>query len=152
MDSVPVSLVTTEFTETSPAVSPDGRWLAYVSRGSGQYEVYVRPFPNTNEARWLVSINGGNEPLWAHSGRELFYKGGGELVSVEVLPGTTFITGEQRSLFSLDGFATDLFRQQYDVTADDQRFVMIRDLGGQEAGELIVVENFFEELKAKVGN
>ncbi len=90
--------------------------------------------------------------MWAHSGRELFYKGSGELVSVEILPGTTFITGEQRSLFSLDGFVSDVFHQSYDVTPDDQRFVMIRNLGGQEASELIVVENFFEELKAKVGN
>ncbi len=90
--------------------------------------------------------------MWAHSGRELFYKGGPNLMSVEVLPGPTFVTGERRVLFSTQGFRSANRHQFYDVTPDDQRFVMIRNLGGQEASELIVVENFFEELKAKVGN
>ncbi len=151
-DSVPVPLVATEFEETSPAVSPDGRWLAYASNEAGRREVYVRPFPNTNDGRWLVSTNGGTEPVWAHSGRELFYKGSGSLMVVEVLPGATFVTGERRVLFSIQGFRRSLGHPFYDVTPDDQRFVMIRNLGGQEASELIVVENFFEELKAKVGN
>ncbi len=58
---------------------------------------------------------------------------------------------ERRQLFSRQGFRSDPLHQFYEVTPDDQRFVMIRTLGGQ-ASELIVVENFFEELKAKVGN
>ncbi len=60
--------------------------------------------------------------------------------------------GERRVLFSTQGFRSSSVHQQYDVTPDDQRFVMIRNIGGQEASELIVVENLFEELKAKVGN
>jgi serine/threonine-protein kinase len=152
VDSVPVPLVTTEFSETTPAVSPDGRWLAYASNESGQYEVYVRPFPNTNDGKWQVSTNHGTEPVWAHSGRELFYKGSGDLMVVEVLPGATFVTGERRVLFSTQGYRSRFTHQFYDVTADDQRFVMIRNRGAEEVGELIVVENFFEDLKAKVGN
>jgi len=152
VDSVPVALVATEFLETAPRVSPDGRWLAYVSNESGQREVFVRPFPNTNDGKWQVSTDGGSEPVWAHSGRELFYRGGQNLISVEVLPGATFVTGERRVLFSTQGFRVSPNHQRYDVTPDDQRFVMIRNLGGLEGGELIVVENFFEELKAKVGN
>ena len=99
-----------------------------------------------------MSTAGGTEPVWGHSGTELFYKGRESLMSVAVLTGTTFVPGERRTLFSIQGFRSGTFYQQYDVTPDDQRFVMIRNLGGQEAGELIVVENFFEELKAKVGN
>ncbi len=152
VDSVPVALVATEFFETAPRVSPDGRWLAYVSNLSGQREVYVRPFPNTNDGRWQVSTDGGQEPVWAHSGRELFYRGGQSLMSVDVLQGATFVTGERRVLFSAQGYRSNNVHQQYDVTPDDQRFVMIRNLGGQEASELIVVQNLFEELKAKVGN
>ncbi len=146
-----VVLVATEYEETSPAVSPDGRWLAYASNESGRWEVYVCPFPNTNDGRWLVSTGDGLEPVWAHSGRELFYKGSGNLMSAEVLPGPTFVTGERRVLFSTRLFLSNPFHQQYDVTADDQRFVMIRNRVAEEASELIVVENFFEELKAKVG-
>jgi serine/threonine-protein kinase len=147
-----VTLVATEYEETSPAVSPDGRWLAYVSNESGRSEVYVRPFPNTNDGKWLVSTDGGWEPVWAHSGRELFYRGGQTLMSVEVLQGPTFVPGERRVLFSTQEFRWNTRHQQYDVAPDDQRFVMIRNPGGEALGELIVVENFFEELKAKVGN
>ncbi len=117
-----------------------------------RYEVYVRPFPNTNDGRWLVSTDGGQEPVWAHSGREFLYKGSGNLMVVEVLPGPTFVTGEQQVLFSTQGFRGNAQHQWYDVTPDDQRFVMIRNLDADQVGEVIVVENFFEELKAKVGN
>ena len=70
----------------------------------------------------------------------------------EVLQGPTFVTGERRVLFSTQGFRSNAVHQQYDVMPDDQRFVMIQNIGEQEATELIVVENFFEELKAKLGN
>ena len=91
--------------------------------------------------------------MWAHSGRELFYKGGDRnLMVVDVLPEATFVTGERRVLFSIRDFRSDFQHQFYDVMPDDQRFVMIRDvdLDNVEVTELIVVENFFEELKAKV--
>jgi hypothetical protein len=126
--------------------------LAYVSNESGQTEVYVRPFPNTDDGKWQVSTNQGTGPVWAHSGRELFYRGSGNLMVVDVLPGATFVTGERRVLFSTQGYRWAPTHQFYDVTLDDQRFVMIRNVGSDDdTGELIVVENFFEELKAKVG-
>ncbi len=146
------ALLVTEYDDVTPKVSPDGRWLAYTSNESGRNEVYVRPFPNTSDGKWQISTEGGTEPVWAHSGRELFYKANGDLMVVEVLPGAAFETGERRVLFSIAGFHSFELHQQYDVTSDDQRFVMIRDRSTAEAGELIVVENFFEELKAKVGN
>ncbi len=82
----------------------------------------------------------------------VYRNGRDELVRVEVLRGATFVTGEQQVLFSAREYLSTVFHRLYEVTPDDQRFVMIRNLGGQEAGELIVVENLFEELKAKVGN
>jgi hypothetical protein len=66
--------------------------------------------------------------------------------------GETFLTGERQALFSIQGFRSVIQHQVYDVTRDDQRLVMIRNTGEQEVGELIVVENLFEELKAKFGN
>ncbi len=128
------------------------RWLAYVSDETGRSEIYVRPFPNTLEGRWQVSTDGGTEPAWAHSGRELLYREPNNLMSVEVLSGATFVYGEPRALFPVVGLRRDRNHPQYDITPDDQRFVMIRNRGVNETPELIVVENFFEELKAKVGN
>ena len=105
------------------------------------------------EAKWQVSTNGGVEPLWAHSGRELFYRNGNnQLVAAEILTQPAFSVGEQRALFSAALFRRNQEHRAYDVTADDQRFVMIRLRGGSAGDALVVVENFFEELKAKVGN
>ena len=149
---MPVPLLVSEFQDGAHAVSPDGRWLAYVSAESGRDEVYVRPFPNTKDGLWLVSTDGGQQPVWAHSGRELFYTSGGSLMAAQVLSGTTFAVGERRALFSTEGYHEAGRHPEYDVTPDDQRFLMIRDLSGSEQTELIVVENVIEELKANVGN
>ncbi|MCH7716880.1 MAG: protein kinase [Gemmatimonadetes bacterium] len=150
-DSAPVLLVATNATEATPAVSPDGRWLAYVSDESGNNEVYVRPFPNTGDGRTQVSTAGGEAPRWARDGRHLFYRSTSrnELVAVEVIPGPgpTLAVSEPEVLFSLDAYVID----DYDAT-EDGRFVMIRRRGAERPSELIVVENWFEELKAMGGN
>src|SRR5690348_4195400 len=75
-DTTPVPLVATGFTEQEPAISPDGRWLAYASNESGANEVYVRPFPATTAARWQVSTGGGEAPRWSSDGRELYFYDG----------------------------------------------------------------------------
>ena len=62
------------FNEAFPEVSPDGRWMAYESDESGQQEIYVTPFPNVDAGRWQISRDGGQFPLWAPDGRELFYQ------------------------------------------------------------------------------
>ena len=154
-DSVPVPLVATPFTESEPALSPDARWLAYVSNESGRLDVYVVPFPNTTDGRWVASRNGGQEPLWAHGGRELFYKSAaGNLVAAEVTTTSTFAVIAERVLFSITDHQSDPVHRRYDVTPDDERFVMIRNAPVVEATNVqpVLVLNFFEELKAKVGN
>jgi serine/threonine-protein kinase len=152
IDSLPTPLVTTEFDEHSPAISRDGRWLTYASNASGQYEVYVRPFPNAGDAMWRVSAAGGTQPLWAHSGRELFYVNGNqELVVVEVETEPTFAPGPEQVLFSVADYRFYNWNHNYSVRHDDQRFVMLKVVGDQTS-ELMLVLNFFEELKEKVGS
>ncbi len=148
MDSMAVPLVVTDFGARSPTLSPDGRWLAYVSNEAGREEIYVRPFPDADSGRWLVSPDGGVEPVWAHSGRELFYRNGAnELVAVQVSAGSSFAWDRQDVLFSMADYLTSDGSPMYDVSPDDQRFVMLR-VGemGTDNTELILVENFFEEL------
>jgi len=133
------------------ALSPDGRWLAYTSNETGQYEIYVVPFPNTSAAKWAVSTRGGTAPEWSHSGSELFYRDAARhLVAVDVNTNPTFSLGRSAVLFSTAGFAPYLSIQRYAVAPDDRRFLMIRPLATGTPDKLIVVENWFEELKAKL--
>jgi serine/threonine-protein kinase len=152
-DTEPVALVATEFHEGQPALSPDGSWMAYTSNETGRDEVYVVPFPNVGEGKWVVSNGGGTEPLWSRSGRELFYRNGqGDMVGVQVETEPTFSAGQSSVLFSATEFRSSPARPQYDVTPDSERFIMISQLGGDVAGELLLVQNFFEELKRLVPN
>jgi len=149
-DTVPVALVSTRFDEGAPVISPDGRWLAYTSNESGQYEVFVVPFPNTGATKWSVSSHGGTEARWSHSGRELFYRDGAKnLVAVAITTNPTFSVGRSTTLFAAGGFSSDELSVQYAVAPDDQRFLMIRPLVASGPDKLIVVENWFEELKTK---
>ena len=152
-DSMPRELVATEFREMSPAISPDGRWLAYSSDETGRSEVYVVPFPNPEVGgMWRVSQAGGDVPRWSRSGRELFYHGGrGSMVAVEVETGATFSLGTRRVLFTNPDYELGGLHPPYDVAPGDNRFLMIRVLPREEDRRLILVQNFFEELKAKVG-
>ncbi|HEX9690515.1 MAG TPA: protein kinase [Gemmatimonadales bacterium] len=151
-DTTAIALIAdSNINEHSPALSPDGRWLAYISDESGRWELYVRPFPDVNAGRWQVSTAGGSEPVWASSGRELFYKDArGNLMTADVQGGSSFVVGQTKILFQTNDYYNYSFHPQYDVTPDGQRFVMVRFRGAGEAGDLIVVENWFEELKARV--
>ena len=148
LDTAPTTVVASSFDEVAHALSADLRWLAYVSDRGGQTNVYVRPFPEA-DTETLVSINGGTEPVWSGNRPELYYRNGaGEMVVVPVLPGPEFKTEAQQVLFSAKEYRRDFFHAAYDVTADGQRFVMIRTSeSGTLDEELIVVENWFEELK-----
>ena len=149
-DSTLVPLLTTPAREVSPALSPDGRWLAYSSSESGTPEIYVRPFPDVASARWQVSTSGGSEAVWAHSGRELFYLNGHrEMVSSEIHPGADFAVGQQRILFPAVSYTGGGTYPIYDVTPDDRRFVMVRGVTPAGESELILADNWFEELKAR---
>jgi len=154
LDTMAVPLVATAFSARSPALSPDGRWMAYVSDEAGREEVYVRPFPDADSGRHLVSTNGGAEPMWAHSGRELVYRNGAdELVAVQVSGDPTFVAGRQDVLFSMADYLPSDGHPMYDVSPDDQRFVMLRIVEDQAASaELILVENWAEELRQAVPN
>jgi serine/threonine-protein kinase len=150
VDTAPVPVVATRFSEISPALSPNGRWLAYVSNETGADEIYLVPFPNKGSAKWEISTGGGTEALWSHRGNELFYRdASGNLVAVEVSTSPTFSFGHATVLFPAAGFSSLRFAPQYAVARDDRRFLMIRPLESRSPDNIIVVENWFEELKAK---
>jgi len=100
----------------------------------------------------VAAVEGGGAPAWAHSGRELFYRSGQGLMAVAVVTTPTFAPGQEKALFSVAEYLIADTRSEYDMTADDQRFVMIRDEEAQVKGDLVIVQNFFEELKQRAPN
>ena len=143
-ETIPV--LNTRFDETSPALSPNGRWLAYVSNESGREEVYVQAFPGPGQ-RAQVSNQGGIEPAWSPVGNELFYRDGSHLVAVPVSTDPVLRPGVPLPLFE-DRFASSGGdRTNYDVDRDGQRFLMVSLGNVKEPTELHLVLNWFEELK-----
>jgi serine/threonine-protein kinase len=136
--------------ERAPRLSPDGRWLAYVSDENGRDEVFVRPYPDAGTgAQWQVSDNSGSEPVWAHSGRELFYKSQTALYSAEIRAAQGFAVGARRRLFSVAGYVNNLWHARYDVLPGDTAFVMFGAGTGEQGVRTVVVENWLEELRRK---
>ena len=110
----------------------------------------MRPFPDAGSARWQVSTAGGGDPLWSHSGRELFYRSAQEaMTSVAIRPGATFAFEQPKALFSTANYLPITPVQSYDVTPDDKRFLMLRATSTNERNELIVVQNWTEEMKGR---
>jgi serine/threonine-protein kinase len=153
LDSAAVPLPLTQSAERSIALSPDGRWLAHVSNRSGRDEVYVRPFPDAGASLQLVSTDGGTEPVWANSGRELFYANEAlGLVAVQVTGDPTFAVGRREVLFPAAGYLLGEGQASFDVSADDQRFLMLAIGDVSSGSEIIWIEHWAEELKERVPN
>ncbi len=146
-------LLQTTFGELNGEISPDGEWIAYQSNESGQYEVYVRPFPGVDGGRWQVSTDGGTQPLWARSGRELFYRSGAAMMAVAVETSPSFAPGSAELLFQARD-ALSLGGRAYDVSPDGERFLILKeDASPQDTPTepyFIVVQNWFEELRRLV--
>jgi predicted Ser/Thr protein kinase len=141
----------TQFNETVPRFSPDGNWLSYMSDESGRYEVYVQPYPGPG-GKWQISTDGGTEPVWNPNGRELFYRSGDKMMAVEITTHPSFGAGSPRKLFQGPYLPTPLSNPNYDVSADGQRFLMLKPVDQEQNAptQINVVLNWFEELKQKV--
>ena len=142
----------TEFYESEPAISPGGDWVAYVSNQTDSYEVYVRPLLGTS-APVRVSANGGREPRWSADGSELFFRTGDQLFVSEVQPEQSQLrVSRPRPLFRHRGLTYQphpASTTAYDVSPDG-RFLTVEDSAGSQGPQIVVVLNFFEELKALV--
>jgi Tol biopolymer transport system component len=135
-------------------VSPDGRWIAYVSNESGRTEVYVQPFPSLN-GKWQISTGGGTQPVWSRTGDELFYRGEGAVLAVRVSTGGSFSAEPPQKLFEDRFYFGGSDRTGYDVSPDGQRFLMLKQsMSDQQtaalAQSIVVVMNWQEELKRLV--
>ena len=134
------------------SLSPDERWLAYVSDGSGRFEVYVRPFGRPGARRQLTT-EGGSEVVWAPSGSELFYRDGDKMMAIPVAGTADFEAGKPKALFEGRYLrkSTAPGISNYDVSHDGRRFLMVKPGEEELAPQAIeVFQGWFEELKRRV--
>jgi eukaryotic-like serine/threonine-protein kinase len=140
----------TPFNETSPRFSPDGQWLAYISNESGRYEVYVQPYPGPG-GKWQISTEGGTEPAWNPSGRELFYRSGDRMMAVDVSTRPSFTVGKPHVLFAGRYEPSPATFSNYDVSPDGRRFLMLKPSETEQAyTQINLVLNWLEDLKRRV--
>ena len=142
----PKPLVQTPFTEGSPRFSHDGHWIAFDSNESGRAEIYVQPFPGPG-GKLLISTDGGREPIWSPTGRELFYRNGTKMMAVDVQTQPTFKPGTPKMLFDRNGFNSG--SRQWDIAPDAQHFLIVKESERSQSAvsQINIVQNWFEELK-----
>ena len=154
-------LLQEEYWEVEPQISPDGRYMAYQSNESGKGNIYVRTIPDVSEGRWQVSNDGGNSPLWSPDGSEIFYRNGDATMVVPVETEPTFNHGNAKTLFRgtyLFSSLPQVTSTPWDIHPKEKKFLMIKTPASTaEAPEaavkqpkIIVVTNWFEELKERV--
>jgi eukaryotic-like serine/threonine-protein kinase len=149
----PEPFLRTPFDEDLPLFSPDGHWLAYRSNESGRMEVYVAQFPGAGVKR-QISIDGGDQPMWAPDGKQLFYLNGNRVMTVDLNAESGLHPTKPRTLFerALSPSAADsgVWGHTYAVFPDGKRFLFVENAVQPEVRELRVVLNWFEELKRLV--
>jgi eukaryotic-like serine/threonine-protein kinase len=138
--------IQSNFSAREANFSPDGKWLAYCSNESGEYRIYVVPFPGPG-GKWQVSFGDGRGPLWRRDGKEIFYlSADNKLMAVKVeTSGGTFAAGGAHVLF--DSHSYGVFGR-YDASADGLRFVVVYE-GNRPSSTLTSVVNWTAELRKK---
>jgi serine/threonine-protein kinase len=148
-------LLNAAYVERNPAISPDGRFVAYETNADGSFQIKVRPFPDVDGGQWTVSSQEGFQPAWALDGSALFYRAeDGAMMRVPVRSGPTWNAGSPTKLFDGRTFlrtTTTGLGRTYDV-AKDGRFLMVKEPAADRTPSIamVVVLNWFEELKRLV--
>ena len=153
-DGNETKFLATRANERTPAISPDGRWIAYVSNERGRDDVYVRPYPASGSSQWLLSDAGGYAPQWSPAGSAVYYiSPSGMLMSVNVETRTGFVPQRPKELFRTGRFVViSTNNRPYGVHPDGRLIFVAHQGDGAEISppRINVVINWFEELKRLV--
>lgn len=145
-DTTPVPIAATNFVEGQPRLSPDGKWVAFVTDASGVGQVVVQPFPGPG-ARVQVSAAGGSEPVWSRDGRRIFYRDGRQFIVAMVNTSGSFTVTGRTPLFADDFVFALSPHANYDVSPDGARLLVIKNT---DAPKLLVVYDWLDELRARM--
>ncbi len=144
-ESKPIPVVVGPFQEIDPVLSPDGRFVAYVSNESGRSEIYVQSFP-VAKGKWQVSTAGGVDPSWRADGKEILYRGlDQKLTAVEIGGAEPFQAGIPKSLFTAH-VPPGPGRNRYSASADGERFLFVAPLSRDSMNPTTVVLNWNADL------
>jgi serine/threonine-protein kinase len=135
-----VAIQATAAAEAAPAVSPDGRWLAYVSNESGTYQLYVGSMDSSRGGRWQVSPHGSGLARWSHDGRKLFYLTADSMMVAEIATGDQFTLGKQHGLFAASGFSGG--EVPFDVLPGGAFLMIRRHVSQQDSRQVVMLERW----------
>jgi serine/threonine protein kinase/Tol biopolymer transport system component len=145
-DKKPWSYLATKVDEYEANISPDGKWLAYLSDEAGAYQIYVRSYPN-KEGKWQISTDVADEPRWSPDGKILYYRKGSQLMAVPVTTSPTFSAGIPRTLMSNFPAMNVDSGTTFDITSDGKYFITTTPLQGSTLKNISVVLNWTSEIK-----
>jgi serine/threonine-protein kinase len=144
-------LMRTPVNSVNAALSPDGHWLAYQSTESGQDDIHVRPFPDVENGHWQISSDGGSRPVWATSGRELFYLDSRYRLMTASLQQKPFGFGKPSAAFQFAFPPRAGPGRLFDVSPDGQRFMAVRSIAQKDEAaqpnQLRMILNWDQELQ-----
>ena len=147
-DRKPSPILSTKFDESVGSLSPDGKWLAYISNESGRSQVYVRPFP-AGSGKWQISTETGEEPRWSGDGKTLFYGTATGLMAASINPTQAFDIGQRRVVLKEFPHLALESSVSFDLAPDGRHFLVTKVQEGNEIFQQIgIVLNWFDEVKA----
>jgi serine/threonine-protein kinase len=143
--ATPIPIASTPAVESMGRVSPDGKWIAYVTPESGIDQVVVQAFPRSG-GRVQVSVGSGREPVWSRDGTKLYYRDDRHIVEARLTTTPTFAVTSRQTLFD-DTFLRAPFHANYDVSPDGEHFLFLK---ATDNADLIVVHNWISEVRARL--
>jgi hypothetical protein len=150
-DKKTIPYLSTKYYELKPDLSPDNRWIAYESNISGKNEIYLARFPE-KKGEWIISTDGGMEPVWSPDGKAVYYRNSNRLMRVYLKTEPEPVIMKPEVVFEME-FNFSIFGRSYDISPEDGSFVMTKDKAkNQTTTSISLLNNIIPELKEKLAH